>query len=220
MADDIIRHLCVRSSRIMFWLAACSGAAWLIGQAIDWGGRVHPEPGIHPVKSVAPARLPKTNRAQASGSYPVSTEYPVFDVSPPPAPEPTSEPQGVTKKDLLQLTGTAIFGDSKRAVLLESVSGAVQVVAEGDMINGVLVERIDHERITLSMADGREHLDVTGAPAIAGACSGTGAPCSDAAAAEPAPSETTLNAIEPRTAELRAARAQRRLARAAARSTR
>lgn len=223
MAKDNIGQISARrSSRIVLWLAACSAAAWLIGQKLEWsqGGPVHPGPGFHPVKTVAPAWLPATNQTQASGSDPVSFGSPIFIPPPPPSPEPISKPQDVMKLGQFRLTGTAIFGNHKRALLLETASGAAQVVAEGEMINGMLVEQIDAERITLSMAGGQERIGITAGPAITAACSETGVPCFDAAASEPVPAATTSNEIDPRTAEFRAARAQRRLARAAAQATR
>lgn len=221
MANDTVLKLSARSSRIVFGVVVCSAAAWLFGQNIDWGqgGLVHAQPSIHPVKTVVPARLPATSQNQASGSDPVSSESPVFYPSPPPSQETTSEPQAVMNSDQYRLLGTAIFGDDKRALLLEAASGAAQVVAEGEMINGMLVERIDSERITLSMTGGQKRLGITAGPAIMPACSEKGARCFNAAA-EPAPSETTANAIDPRTAEYRAERAQRRLERAAAKGPR
>lgn len=221
MSNRTVWHISARSLRTVFLLAACSAAAWLFGQNIDLAqvNHVHAEPSIYPVKPGAPARLPAMNQTQASGSDPISPDSPIFHPSPRPSPEPISEPQAVMKSDQYRLLGIAIFGDDKRALLLEAVSGAAQVVAEGEMINGMQVERITPEQITLSMNGGREHLGITAGPAITAACSDTGAPCVDTAAAELAPSETPSNAVDPRTAEFRAERAQRRLARAVARAT-
>lgn len=101
-------------------------------------------------------RLPPPEKA-----FPVTLERPLFVPDrrkAPPIPPPPPPPPPTMKKGQFQLVGTIITDDLKAAYLRELAGGKVRQVQLGTIINGILLEQVEPDRVVLSQYDDHEEL--------------------------------------------------------------
>ena len=159
---------------------------WTIGTELGWGTRINtPLPQPTPQKN-RPAALPLQPAfvLQPLNSYTTILDRPLFTPnrhslpatptlhqhktsttsthhSPPPPPllpVPVEPPQPTMRKGQFILDGIIITKDKNIALLREEITRKVMRVELGQEINGMLIEKLDRDRITLKQGDEREEL--------------------------------------------------------------
>lgn len=140
------------------------GLALLIGGLeLDWGRQLYaplpalrkplPKPAENPL-------LPDFALPQLDEGFPETVNRPLFVVTrrPAPPPPPPTPPKPVMQKGQYILLGVTIAGDISVALLKEKGSGKTLRVAKGKEINGITLEKVEAEKVTLTQGDDSEEL--------------------------------------------------------------
>ncbi len=147
-------------------LAAALLAA--LGFETDWGASLMAPPvSLRPVnpKQDAAGVLPDFKLSGDSGAYGQIAEHPLLSPTRKPAPtqvvqaapEP-AKPQ--IRRGLYQLVGITDFGALKVAQVREVGSNRVKSVREGDLLQELLVQKIESNRLNLTFAGEQEILEL------------------------------------------------------------
>lgn len=154
-------HIDPRTAELTFWLLLCIAFSAVIGQEIDWGRQLHPRQidiKYEPVNYSSPLVSLPLNLDSAD-RYLEMVERPLFIVTRRPAPPPPPPtPPSTMKKGQFKLSGVSIVGDKKMAFLVELSSGRTKVVREGEIINGMIVQKIEPGLVILVQGSDQEQL--------------------------------------------------------------
>jgi hypothetical protein len=144
---------------VVVWFAFNAGLIVKMGEETDWRFRPLPVLVSPPVLPSAP--LPEPLRLSYSlpnlaVDLAETSERPLFVPTRrgpppvPPEPPPPAPPAPTMQRGQFQLLGTIIVNDRKIAVLFETAAGKARNVAMGGEINGVLLKKVDAERVLLA----------------------------------------------------------------------
>lgn len=146
------------------WGGACIGLALVIGSLeLDWGRQLHvPLPVLRkPVaKPVQAPLLPEFALPPLEQGYPETVNRPLFVVTrrPAPPPPPPTQPKPVMQKGQFILLGVIIAKDVSVALLKEKSSGKTYRIKKGNDINGITLDKVEAEKVTLTQWDDTEDL--------------------------------------------------------------
>ncbi|RPJ37720.1 MAG: hypothetical protein EHM21_17855 [Chloroflexi bacterium] len=146
------------------WGGACIGLVLVIGGLeLDWGRQLHsPLPVLRkPVAKLAETPLlPEFALPSLEQGYPETVNRPLFVVTrrPAPPPPPPTPPKPVMQKGQFILHGVTIAGDVSIALLKEKNGTKTHRVKKGAEINGIRLEKVEAEKVTLTQWDDREEL--------------------------------------------------------------
>jgi hypothetical protein len=105
--------------------------------------------------------LPPLMVANAEQDYPETATRPLFIPTRRPAPVAEGVGQQRFQKGQFALQGVISAGDLRIAMLKEKTNGHIYRVEQGKDVNGIIVERIDPEAVTLAQGGDREVLALT-----------------------------------------------------------
>ena len=149
----------VNQVAIFIWLAVSAGLIFTIGEETGWGGRMYLEPLTVPrlperkLESPLPLKLSLPKLEQ---KYNATVERPLFVPTrraalPLPPPPPLPLPAAPTmQKGQFQLLGTVIIEEKKLAIIRQLAGGRSYYVAKGELINGLLLEKVESNRVVFS----------------------------------------------------------------------
>lgn len=149
---------------VVLWSGACIGLALVIGGfELDWGRQLHsPLPAQRKLadKSAETLLLPEFVLLPLEQGYPEIVNRPLFVVNrrPAPLPPPPTPPKPAMQKGQFILLGVTIAGDVSIALLKEKASGKTHRVTKGKEINGITLDKVEAEKITLTQWDDSEEL--------------------------------------------------------------
>lgn len=153
----------------VLWGSACIGLALVIGgMELDWGSQLHaPLPIPHkPVDTPVQSRLlPEFILPPLEQGYSETINRPLFVVNRRAAPKPAA-PKPAMQKGQFVLLGVIIVKDSSIALLKEKGSGKTYRVAKGKQINGITLEKVEAEKVTLIQSDDSEELTLKIQPMV------------------------------------------------------
>lgn len=154
---DFLRN----NRRWLSWALPSLALIIVIGVESDWGRALHAGPRLPPPAQPRPLNAALAPDYQLPGgidAYKETIERPVFaptrrQVPPPPPPTP---PKPQIARGQFTLMGTTISKERSVALLREVASGKQKRVAQGEIINGLKVEKIEPNRVILRPPDGDE----------------------------------------------------------------
>jgi hypothetical protein len=145
-------------------LAGLAGIAILLAIAVALELALGVSPGSAdgaPARAVAPpdAKLLPPVVAQAPElSFPEMTARPLFTPTRRPAPPDPTAGRASFARGQYVLQGVIAVGDQRTAMLKEKATGRIFRVDRGKDVNGIVVERIEPNEVTLAMGGEREDL--------------------------------------------------------------
>lgn len=147
-----------------FWLILCAALVLGIGLETEWGAKTQWAVGdtkAGPTDFTRPA-LSEPFQLPAPDQFLSVTTRPMFIVTrrPAPPPPPPEAPKPAMKKGQFVLMGTTIVPEGKFAFLLEKANNKTRVVAQGKLINEILVKEVSADRVVLSQFDDTEVLSL------------------------------------------------------------
>ncbi len=161
-----------------------------LAAAALWG--FHDPERPQPAVAVAPSALATTPSAPAASGAIAFSPRPPESIAAASAPAPGAAPTPVPPA--FSIVGAILFPGRKAALTLR-VAGELRTVAEGDMIEGYRVERIDRDRVALLHVDSGRRLErlyadsvpASTAPVVASASAGGTGPYAPPAVASTPP---------------------------------
>lgn len=109
---------------------------------------------------VQPKLLPPMPVTVAEQAYPETVARPLLSPNRRPAPEKVAGPVSTMQKGRYTLTGVTIVGPLRIALLREKASGRVVRAEKGKEIEGVTVQEIEAESVTLAMGGDQETISL------------------------------------------------------------
>lgn len=146
------------------WGGVCVGLALVIGGLeLDWGRQLHaplPAPRKSADKPAETLLLPEFVLPPLEQGYPETVNRPLFVVTrrPAPPPPPPTLPKPAMQKGQFTLLGVIITKDISIALLKEKASGKTHRVIKGKEINGITLEKVEAEKVTLTQGDDNEEI--------------------------------------------------------------
>jgi hypothetical protein len=209
-----------------WWLIPAILLVLAIGWETDWGAAIHkpmPSPAAVEPKAVDSEVLPEYLIAGGVEARAETVRRTLFNPTRRPAPvSPQDGASARMKRGQFALAGTTIADGKSIALLREIAGNKTRRVQQGDFINGMLVARVEPDRVRLAVDDEWEDLALkvatnprpTSAPPVAAASAPVAAP---AGAAPPVPAQLPALAGQPgaREAAAQTLAERRRAARAA-----
>jgi general secretion pathway protein N len=104
--------------------------------------------------------LPPLTIASAEHDYPETADRPLFIPTRRPAPVVEGAGQQRFQKGQFALAGVISAGSLRIAMLKEKTNGHIHRVEQGKDVNGIIVERIEPEAVTLALGGDREVLSL------------------------------------------------------------
>jgi hypothetical protein len=154
-----------RLARWILWLAPFAVLAALIGLQTGWGREWRRPPVVEAPVAPAPVLTAVVPEFRIDGvdAMKATVDRPLFNASRRPAP---AAPTEATAKPTIQrgqflLTGTMITSEGAVAYLKESSgTGKAKTVKRGESINGMLVAEVTPDKVTLTVGDESEDLEL------------------------------------------------------------
>ena len=146
----------------LVWLLPFAILALLIGWEADWGREwVHTPPAIVAVtpQPVAVAVLPEYQPVATPATRHDMVDRTLFNPTRRPAPvaaADTTKPR--IQRGQFALTGTVVIDGKATAFLKEIAGGKSRRVAQGDMVNGMLLAEVKADRVKFTVGDESEEL--------------------------------------------------------------
>lgn len=146
------------------WGGVCIVLALVVGGLeLDWGRQFYAPLPVLRKSAVKPAEnplLPEFALPPLEQGYPETVKRPLFVVTrlPAPPPPPPAPPKPAMQKGQFILLGSIITQDVSIALLKEKSSGKTYRVAKGKEINGITLEKVEAQKVTLTQGDDREEL--------------------------------------------------------------
>jgi hypothetical protein len=146
------------------WGGACIGLALVIvWPELDWGRRLHAPPPLLPVPAAKPVEvplLPEFVLPPLEQAYTQTQSRPLFVVTRRPAPPPPALAAAKTamQKGQFILLGVTIAKDVSIALLKESNGPKMYRVKMGTEVNGMKLDKVEAEKVTLTQGDDSEEL--------------------------------------------------------------
>jgi len=150
-------------------LAVAIAAEALLRERIS--GPVAAAPSKHPPANQAKL-LPPLMVANAEQDYPETAGRPLFIPTRRPAPSVEGAGQQRFQKGQFTLQGVISSGNLRIAMLREKANGHIHRVEQGQDVNGIKVERVEPEIVTLSQGGDREALPLLVGKAAPNAAAG------------------------------------------------
>jgi len=181
----------IRQWAIAAWLAFNAGLIVNMGEATDWHFRPLPVTVSPPVLSSAPLPAPlrlSYSPPKLEARLTATIERPLFVPTrrgPPPVPDAPPPPAPTMQRGQFQLQGTVLVNGRKVAILHETAAGKSRYIVQGEQINGLLLEKVEAQRVVLSQYGESEELVLKVLASRKGPPPATGAPPSATAAASP-----------------------------------
>jgi hypothetical protein len=175
-----IRHIAFAA-----WATASGGLGVLIGKDLDWGRRPRldvPMASVLAPDSVGIDLLGEYKLVALDKNYQQTNERPLFVPSrrpappPPPPPPPAPPPKPTMQKGQFQMVGALILPEASYVWLREAAGGRTRRVEQGQTINGVLVQSVESETVTLTQYDESETVMMKVAPTPKGHTASPGRP--------------------------------------------
>lgn len=168
----------------ILWLALILLLTWTIGTELGWGNRVNmslPQPKPQKIRPAVMPLQPEFALLSLDKSYTEILARPLFSPtrrplppkivsrqsspssrpppsSAPPIPVPVEPPKPTMRKGQFILDGIIITKDKNIALLREVATRKMVRVELGQEINGMLIEKLDRDKITFKQGD--EHEEV------------------------------------------------------------
>lgn len=146
------------------WGGVCIGLALVIGGLeLDWGDRLHAPLPVLRKPAANPALtplLPEFALPPLQEGYPETVSRPLFIVTrrPAPPPPPPVAPKPAMQKGQFILLGVIIAGDVSIALLREKNGAKTHRVKKGTEINGMKLDKVEAEKVTLTQWDDSEEI--------------------------------------------------------------
>lgn len=188
----------VRHLSFLAWAVVSAGLVAVIGDQVGWGDRLRlgmPVAEVLDPDAVGVDLLGEYSLPSLEKQYPLTLSRPLFVPTrrppppPPPPPPPQPPPKPTMQKGQFQFVGAIILPETSYVVLRDVASGKTRRVEKGQTINGILIESVEPDRVTLTQYDDVEVVTMKVQP------SGKGAPAAPGAA--PAPSARPARAVAP-----------------------
>jgi hypothetical protein len=189
---------------------------WTIGTELDWGNRVNvplPQPKPQKIRPAVLPLQPEFALLSLSHSYTEILARPLFVSSrrplppklalhqrsassahpppspPPPLPVPVEPPKPTMRKGQFILDGIIITKDKNIALLREVATRKMVRVELGQEINGMQIEKLERDKITLKQGDEHEELvlKIKAGPSQPGRPGSSGVPTQHATPSTPLP---------------------------------
>ncbi len=135
----------------------------VIGAELGWGERIGlatPQPKLQKNTTALPPLLPEFGLPPLDPTYVAIVERPLFVPTrrPPPLPPPPDQVKPAMRKGQFMLIGVILTKGKNIALLREIANGKVSRVEQGKEINGILVEKLEREKVTLKQWEDREEV--------------------------------------------------------------
>ncbi|MES2932269.1 MAG: hypothetical protein V4805_02110 [Pseudomonadota bacterium] len=138
----------------------------IIGRELDWGRKLHskvPTSKVPVHKSTPVVLQPEFGLPQLDQTYGEMLARPLFVPTrrpppPPPPPVPVVPPKPMMRKGQFVLLGVIITKDKKIALLREISNGKSVRVELGSEINGIKLEKLEHDKAIFKQWDDQEEL--------------------------------------------------------------
>jgi hypothetical protein len=156
------------------WLTCVAGLTVVVGRQTDWGRAIQLDPpraAVLKPEKVDVALLGEYSLPSMDRKYPHTLGRPLFVPTrrpAPPPPPPPPPPKPTMQKGQFQMVGALILPETSFVWLRDVASGKTRRVEKGQSINGILVQEVAAEEVTLAQYDDTERVAMKVAPSPAG----------------------------------------------------
>ncbi len=153
----------IRGVIVMAWAAANGALVGVMGHELDWEPLQEPPRPLQTAQAapeVTTEALPNFQLPPLEKKFTATTERPLFVSTrrKPPPPGTEAQVKPTMKKGQFQLLGTTITDEFSSAIVRELATGKIRPVMQDKLINGLLLESVEADRIVFTQYDDKEEL--------------------------------------------------------------
>jgi hypothetical protein len=168
----MIGFLSPHSLVAIVWGIANAAMVVAIGNQLEWEGKPHPD--MPKPRQLQPGKmefalLPEYAPPPMEKAYGATLARPLFvptRLPPPPLPPPPPPPKPTMRKGQFQLMGTIVLEDMTAAIVKEVATGKVRRMIQGEVVNGLRLERVETGLIVFTQYDDSEELGLKVLPSV------------------------------------------------------